>query len=297
MQDFSVLLPVYGGDSLTFFRRAVESNTVEQTVRPAQLVVARDGEVPSDIEEYLDRLPSELGREGIRATVVRLPRPSGLAAALNAGLKACDHEFVARADADDIALPSRYAVEIPALEAGADLVGSAIQEFTESGGTLERGQVRTLPAGGEALDRYARMQSPLHHPSVAFRRSVVLAAGGYPERAGRFEDYLLWARLIMRGATLHNVPDVLVLYRVDAGAYSRRGGMAMFRGEIGLQRQFLRMGFVTPVQFARNVAVRALYRLVPTGLRQVAYRAAVALRGENARKGAGHGGRDGQGGQ
>lgn len=294
MQDFSVLLPVYGGDSLAFFRRAVESNTVEQTARPSQLVVVRDGEVPADIEAYLDRLPAELGREGIRVTVERLPRPSGLAAALNAGLQSCDHEFVARADADDIALPERYAVEIPVLEADADLVGSSIQEFTEHDGTLERGQVRTLPAGGAALDRYARMQSPLHHPSVAFRRSVVLEAGGYPERAGRFEDYLLWARLMMRGARLRNVPDVLVLYRVDAGAYSRRGGMAMFRGEIGLQRRFLSMGFVTPVQFARNVAVRALYRLVPTGLRQVAYRFLVALRGEKARKGAGQ---DGHGGQ
>lgn len=50
------------------------------------------------------------------------------------------------------------------------------------------------------------MRSPLHHPSVIFRKSVVSAAGGYPENIGRFEDYLLWERLILNGAVLHNVP-------------------------------------------------------------------------------------------
>ncbi|KAB8295593.1 glycosyltransferase [Bifidobacterium avesanii] len=283
MQEFSVLLPVYGGDSLAFFREAVRSNTVGQARRPSQLVVARDGRVPDEVEEYLVRLPGLLEPEGVAVTVVRLEECRGLAAALNEGLKACAHEFVARADADDIALPERYAVEIPVLEAGADLVGSSIQEFTQEsadrGDKIERGQVRTLPAGGPELERYARMQSPLHHPSVAFRRSAVLDAGGYPERAGRFEDYLLWARLMMRGAKLRNVPDVLVLYRVDAGAYTRRGGWEMFRGELGLQRAFLKMGFVNVPQFARNVLVRAAYRLVPTGLRQRGYRAVVALRG------------------
>lgn len=279
MQDFSVLLPVYGGDSPVFFRRAVESNTIDQTRRPAQLVVVRDGEVPPEIENQLVRLPDMLGAAGIRVDVVRLEKSGGLAAALNAGLKVCAHELVARADADDVALPTRYAVEIPALEAGADVVGSSIQEFSERGGKTVRGQIRTLPAGGAELDRYARMQSPLHHPSVAFRRSVVMDAGGYPEHAGRFEDYLLWARLILRGAKLRNVPDVLVLYRVDSGAYARRGGWSMFVGELGLQRSFLRMGFVTVPQFARNVVVRAAYRLVPTGLRRFAYRVVVALRG------------------
>lgn len=279
MQDFSVLLPVYGGDFPMFFRRAVESNTIEQTRRPAQLVVVRDGEVPAPIENLLTRLPDMLGAVGIRVDVVRLPQSGGLAAALNAGLKVCAHDLVARADADDIALSNRYAVEIPVLEAGADVVGSSIQEFAEREGKVERGQVRTLPAGGPELKRYARMQSPLHHPSVAFRRSVVMDAGGYPEHAGRFEDYLLWARLILRGADLRNVQDVLVLYRVDAGAYARRGGWSMFLGELGLQRAFLGMGFVTVPQFIRNVAVRAVYRLVPTGPRRWAYRAVVALRG------------------
>ena len=63
-----------------------------------------------------------------------------------------------------------------------DVMGSAIREFTE---TSASPQIRMLPAEGADLEKYARVQSPVHHPSVVFRKSAVLAAGGYPEDAGR----------------------------------------------------------------------------------------------------------------
>lgn len=283
-EPFAVLMAVYAGDDPEHFRRAVASNTVDQRLRPAQLVIAQDGPVPQPIAAAIDAIPAMLEGTGIALDVVRLKECRGLAAALNAGLRVCRHGIVARADADDLSLPERYERQIPAFAqpdgTRYDVVGASIQEFAEpAAGQIERGQVRTLPQGGEELARFARLRSPLHHPAVAFRRDAVLRAGGYPERAGRFEDYLLWAKLMTMGATLRNLPDVLVLYRVDAGAYARRGGWSMFAGEMALQRAFLRMGFVSLPQFLRNVAVRAVYRLVPTAPRRWAYRAMTALRG------------------
>jgi glycosyltransferase involved in cell wall biosynthesis len=225
-------------------------------------------------------------------TVLELARNSGLAHALNQGLRRCRYDLVARADSDDISLPARFATIIPLLDGlhgglrsgQCDIVGSAIREF--SGDERHPGQVRTLPAGGRELLDFARVQSPLHHPSVAFRKSAVQRVGGYPEHSGRFEDYLLWERLILTGARLHNVAEPLVLYRVDAGAYQRRGGWAMFRDELALQRRFRADGFTSTAQFVRNVAIRALYRLMPTGLRKLGYRALIAVR--NVMRNAGH---------
>jgi glycosyltransferase involved in cell wall biosynthesis len=325
---FAVLMAVYAGDRVDFVRRAVLSNTLEQTRVPAQLVVVRDGPVPEAMQRFLDGLSSWLagrfaqadrfgnepapgnadasgegnpagGADSPEVTVIELKRNSGLAHALNQGLRRCSYDLVARADSDDIALPQRFATIIPLLDdahevshrdvrgerqdprgvrrAGrCDVVGSAIREF--SGDEHRLGQVRTLPAGGKALLDFARARSPLHHPSVAFRKSVVQGVGGYPEHGGRYEDYLLWERLILAGARLRNVPEPLVLYRVDAGAYQRRGGWAMFRDELALQRRFRADGFTTGFQYARNVGIRALYRLLPTGLRRFGYHALTALR-------------------
>jgi glycosyltransferase involved in cell wall biosynthesis len=289
---FSVLMAVYAGDECDYLRRAVLSNTLEQTCVPTQLVIVRDGPVPAPIQAFLDGLDAWMGKAFAQArrhdslpevTVLELARNSGLAHALNQGLRRCRYDLVARADSDDISLPARFATIIPLLDGSRgphpgqyDIVGSAIREF--SGDERHPGQVRMLPAGGRELLDFARVQSPLHHPSVAFRKGAIQRVGGYPEHSGRFEDYLLWERLILTGARLHNVAEPLVLYRVDAGAYQRRGGWAMFRDELALQRRFRADGFTSPAQFVRNAAIRALYRLMPTGLRRLGYRALTAMR-------------------
>ena len=75
-----------------------------------------------------------------------------------------------------------------------------------------------------------------------------------------------------------------MLYRVGAGAYARRGGMPLLRSELALQRRFRQLGLTTRGQYARNVAVRGVYRLVPEGVRKVAYRRLLANRsGERPR--------------
>ncbi len=287
-QGFCVLMSVYRGDALAHLERAVRSATVEQSVPPNQLVIVRDGPVAADVQTFLDGLEGTMAGwfaaqsrdtdNMPKVSVMPLERNQGLAHALNVGLAHCEYELVARADADDISLPSRFATMLPLFDGvgGVGVAGSAIQEF--SGDESSRGQVRVLPAGGRELAKYARIQSPLHHPSVVLRKSAVLAAGGYPEHAGRFEDYLLWERLMLRGVMFVNVSEVLVLYRVDAGAYDRRGGREMFREEMRLQRRFLDDGFISVLQFVRNVAVRACYRLIPTGVRRNMYRVLVKLR-------------------
>ena len=79
------------------------------------------------------------------------------------------------------------------------------------------------------------------------------------------------------------VAEPLVLYRVGAGAYRRRGGLAQLRTELGLQRRLHALGFTTTRQYLRNVVVRGGYRLVPEAVRKVAYRRLVAPYGERRR--------------
>ena len=195
-EPFSVLLPVYGGDDAGFFERAVVSVTAEQTLRPDELVVVVDGPVPAAIEAVLRRVESGEGTGGVPARIVALGENVGLALALEAGLAACAHEVVARADADDVSLPRRFAVQLPMM-ANLDLVGSAIVEFGTEEGPDQ--MVRALPVGGAEIAAMARFRDPFNHPSVVYRRSAVREAGGY-EHLNKMEDYWLFARMIASGA-------------------------------------------------------------------------------------------------
>jgi hypothetical protein len=265
-EAFSLLLPVYRGDRPEFLRRAFRSSVDDQTLRPDEVVVVRDGPVSSDLARTIAELAEA---SPVPVVTVELERNMGLAYALERGLDACAHDVVARMDADDISLPERFARQLALMSGGLDLVGTGMYEFADEVGTIV-GR-RTPPVGADAISRYARFHDPFNHPTVVYRRAAVQRAGGY-KPLGLMEDYYLFARMIQEGARVQNLPDPLVMYRVSAGAYKRRGGVAQLRAEVRLQREFRRARFTSLAQASRNVLVRGGYRLVPEGIRRVAYR-------------------------
>jgi glycosyltransferase involved in cell wall biosynthesis len=272
-------MAVYARDRPEFLRRAFESSTSEQLRRPSEVVLVQDGPVPVELSACLDELHAG---SSVPVKRVHLRQNRGLAAALDAGLAACAYDVVARMDADDISLPDRFAVQLPLLEAGADLVGSGLLEI----GAGEHDVVgrRVPPTTPATIARAARLHSPFNHPTVVYRHSAVRAAGGY-QHLPLMEDYWLFARMLAAGAVVANVARPLVLYRVGAGAYARRGGRRLLVAEVELQRRLRRSGFTTRRQYLRNLCLRATYRMVPAALRQPAYRLLVATRGEHLDRG------------
>jgi GT2 family glycosyltransferase len=272
-QPFSLLLSVYGGDDTAFLRDAFTSSVHDQTRRPAQVVLTQDGPVPDELARTIDDL---VRTSPVRVDHVVLADNVGLGPALDRGLAACEHEIVARMDADDVSLPHRFARQIPVIEAGADIVGSGLLEF---GSTVEDivGR-RTPPTDPDEIRRAIRFRDPFNHPTVVYRRSAVQAAGGYADMA-LMEDYLLFARMVEAGARPANLAEPLVCYRVGAGAYARRGGRDLLRSELAVQRRFRQLGITTRTEYLRNVVVRGGYRLVPEPIRRLAYRALIANRG------------------
>ena len=231
----------------------------------------RDGPVPDELEGALASARRGELTGAVPVRLVELAENVGLALALEAGLAEVAHDVVARQDADDISVPERFATQLPLIAAGYDLVGSAIQEFDDEADT--DGLVRRQPSDPEQIRRAVALRDPFNHPSVVYRAAAVRAVGGY-QPLDLMEDYWLFARMIHHGVRATNVPRALVRYRVGAGAYARRGGLRLLRSELDLQARMRRAGVITTSQYARNLAVRASYRLVPTAARQAAYRAA-----------------------
>lgn len=282
-EPFALLLCVYGGDRPDFVRHAFHSAVGEQTRPPAQVILVRDGPVPDELTHCLKDLAAA---SPAPVTLVELENNGGLGPALDAGLAASDHDIVARMDADDVAFPHRFEVQLPLIEAGADLVGAGLLEF-ESDPRVSVGR-RTPPCEPDDIVRFARFHDPFNHPTVVYRRSAVFAAGGYQDFP-LMEDYWLFARMIAGGAGVVNVAEPLVYYRIGEGAYARRGGLALLRSELRLQRRLRQYGFTTRLEYLRNVLIRGGYRLVPERLRRAAYRRVIATYGERRGRSRGSG--------
>ncbi|MGQ4536969.1 glycosyltransferase [Dermabacteraceae bacterium P7074] len=277
-EPFSVLLPLWRGDDPAHFRAAYHSATSAQELKPAQVVISVDGELTPALEQALAEVAGD-------AVVVRGDTHGGLAKTLARGLAACEHEIVARCDADDLCHPQRFAKQIPYLRENLlDLLGCAMRELRENAaGEYAPGSLRTRPSEAGEIACYARSHNPFQHPTVVFRRSAVEAAGGYLDLP-LLEDYWLWVRMLTSGAKVANLPDALVDYRVSRALYRRRGGLKLLRSDITFQRRLIACGFVGPLTAARNLALRTTYRLVPARVRDVAYHALVERSGRTKNK-------------
>jgi glycosyltransferase involved in cell wall biosynthesis len=271
---FSVLMSVYHKDSAEHLDAALAS-IVRQTVGPNEVVLVEDGHIGNSLRSILDRYS-----EVLPLVRIALPENRGLGFALSAGLSHCTNPVVARMDADDICVPRRFEVQLRFLKEHPEVavVGSAAAEFAHDHTVVH--SVRALPQSGEGLSLFAKTRNPLNHMTVMFRRSAVVDAGGYKTAHG-FEDYHLWARMLVRGYQLHNIEEPLVLVRCGNGMQSRRGGFRYVIQETRLQMFLHEIGFISTWQLCHNLLVRVPVRMVPTRVRSAIYNRLLRRRPSN----------------
>lgn len=216
MESFSVLISVYIQERADLLDRALRSILVDQTVKPTEVVLVEDGpltpELYTVIEEYRQRFPVLVS--------VKLTQNEGLGKALNAGLKACRNEWIARMDSDDISLPGRFEQQLQYIvtHPDIDVLGCAIDEFTSDENMINA--TRLCP---ERVNSYIKFRSPVNHPTAFFRKSSVLKAGGY-QHCLFMEDYHLWIRMYALGMKITSLQASLYRARMDMGTIRRRGG-------------------------------------------------------------------------
>jgi glycosyltransferase involved in cell wall biosynthesis len=223
----SVLLAAH--DAERFLGAAVQS-ILEQTERELELVVVDDASS--------DGTPDLLvAVSDPRLVVVRNEQRSGLAASLNRALGVATGRYVARLDADDIALPRRLEAQLAAVRARPELalVGSSVLELDDAD---RLGRTHVMPSGRQAVLWHAHFGSPFLHPTVLFDRELLERHEfRYDEGFAESEDYDLWSRLLdVAGGD--NLDEPLVLYRVHPGQASvrRRDVQRAFQREVGLRR-------------------------------------------------------------
>jgi glycosyltransferase involved in cell wall biosynthesis len=207
----SVVMSVYNGQA--FLSEAIES-ILGQTLREFEFVVIDDGST--------DRTAEILGEYASRDGRLRVLRHEnkGRATSLNAGIGLATGKYIARMDADDVAMPYRLEEQVDFLERHAEvgLVGGAIELINATGlvvktarPPLEDAEIRSV------MLRY----NPMFHPTVVIRKEVVLAAGGYRKALLDADDYDLWLRMSER-SRLANLGTTMVKYRVHSGQVSIR---------------------------------------------------------------------------
>jgi glycosyltransferase involved in cell wall biosynthesis len=212
----SIVLPVRdAADTLPVALDSIRA----QTLAAWELVVVDDGSTDETIQ-----IMSTAASADARIRVLSLRRV-GIVAALRAGCEAAGGEFIARMDADDLMLPERLQRQAEFLQRHPHIgvvscrVRYGGDPAAQAGYAAHVDWINALLTPEEmALRRF--VESPVAHPSVMFRRELLVQHGGYA--AGDFpEDYELWLRWMDAGVSFGKVNTELLVWNDRPARLSR----------------------------------------------------------------------------
>ncbi len=209
IKRLTVVMPVC--NAMPFLKPAVES-ILAQSFRDFEFLIVYD-ESTDETKDYLDSLSDP------RIRTIYQGR-GGLETALNTGIIQAKHEWIARMDADDVALPKRLETQVKFLERNPhySLISCACGYIGQNGRRLKATHAPKLV--------FPPIYQPMIDPMIAdqgmlFRRDAVLKVGGY-RIVGPAEGLDLLLRLDEADYLMTSIPDVLMLVRVLAGGITGR---------------------------------------------------------------------------
>lgn len=230
----SVILPAY--NAAERLPAAIES-ICHQTFTDWELILIDDGSTDQTYgvaQLYLSRIP--------RFTLVSQPH-AGIVSALNFGLSMARGKFIARMDADDVCHPERLACQMAFFRrtSGIGLVSCRVayggDRETNAGYALHVDWINTLTTP-EAIHLNRFVESPLAHPSVLFRRTLLKHHGRYAD--GPFpEDYELWLRWMDAGVKMAKTPEALLTWNDPPARLSRNDPRYDFKAFYTVKARYL----------------------------------------------------------
>ncbi|MEI7342869.1 glycosyltransferase [Pectobacterium brasiliense] len=266
--DVAIIMSVYKNDRLEYIKDAIASVYQQEKVVPLVFVYI-DGEIPKAELDYLICLSNDNV-----ISIISSKENKGLSFALNTlidkVLSYPEIEYIARMDSDDVSLPNRLKVQRDFLESHPtiDVLGTACEEFGSDYALAEK----KLPSNYEHLIDFSITRCPFIHPSVMFRRRVFEQGNRYPTHTFFTEDMAFWLELLYKNYKFHNLPDILLKYRLGEDTMTRRVGLSKAKSEVSLRMGYMFLLNRVSLKNFLLIYSRFFFHLLPPKLMGLAYK-------------------------
>lgn len=195
-------------------RESIES-ILNQTYSDFEFIIVLDDPANQEMREVLD----EYAKRDSRVRVLVNEKNMGLASSLNRALKAAKGYYIARMDADDVALEDRLKNQLEYLTANdLDLIGGVMNVIDEEGNLSY--QISSVPTDKNKILRSLKYGAVIPHPTWFGKASLFRKLGGY-RKMPYTEDYDFVLRAALEGSHLGNYPKPVLKYRMTKNSISR----------------------------------------------------------------------------
>ena len=211
----SVLMSVK--DGLPHLEQAAAS-ILAQTFSDFEFVIANNASTDGS-REYLEQLAD---REP-RIVLLHNERDLGHSGGLNRGLAACRGTWIARMDADDVAMPGRLEKQFAFVSENADVAATSCTAWYVDASGHRAGHTVCDVSTREEFRYFREHNLPIGilHPGAFIRREVLVNLGGYRGEFDPANDIDLWCRISDNHLILV-LPELLMEYRIHNSSISGR---------------------------------------------------------------------------
>lgn len=202
----SVVMPVYNAEK--YIVEAVDS-ILNQTYSDFEFIIIDDCSTDASYE-ILQSYAAKDNRIRLFKNDVNKKLPK----TLNFGISQAKGKYIARMDADDISLPERFAKQIKFMESHPEIgvCGTWLVEFSKTG---EKPVTPNITHEDIIVTMYFS-NNCIAHPTVMMKSSIFQQQNIlYNENhMGIAEDYALWNECLNNDVRFHNLPIILLRYRI-----------------------------------------------------------------------------------
>jgi glycosyltransferase involved in cell wall biosynthesis len=214
----SVIMAVYNSEE---FLEETIRNIINQTFNNFEFIVIDDCSTDNSLN-----IIKNYTKQDKRIILIENKKNIGLTKSLNKGLRIAKGKYIARIDADDIALSERLEKQYKYLEEHQDifLIGGAALVIDKNGKEIKKYK----PIVNEnQLKRLLKKGNAIYHPTVMFRNEK---NNFYREKFYYSQDYDFYLTMLLKGKRLINIPDLLIKYRInpEAISFSQRTKQKLF---------------------------------------------------------------------
>ena len=204
----SVVMPVYNAEK--YVGEAIES-ILRQTYKRFELIIVDDESTDGSSEI----IKSYKRKHRTKIQIIKTQRNlnGGGDMCANLGIERARGKYIARMDADDIAVPQRLEKQVEFLERNRRvfLVGSNAYAINKRGNTI--GEKLEPTKLTDIYSSYATFH-PIIHPTAMLRRVFRGVYFSYQIRYSANNDYYTFFKLLCKGYIFVNLPEKLIYYRI-----------------------------------------------------------------------------------
>ena len=241
----SIIMPVYNAGK--FLVPAIES-CINQTYRKIEILLVDDQSTDNSwklLQAYRKKYPHL-----VRIFQTKEKTNSAGNGAMNYVLPKAKGVYIARMDADDIALPKRIEKQVAFLESHplTILCGTQALIINKYGKVTGK---KSMPATNAAIYRAYGIIHPIIHPSVMIRRSMLPDTNKiYAMKWDVNDDYYTFFSLLQCGQ-FANIPEYLLKYRIHGNNLSLQNPKEKFMNSVNIRMEAIK-------KFHYNISIDAL---------------------------------------